>query len=687
MDCKIGINQMKKNSVLLLSMAGICSVYFIAQSGQWRTISARTPKKIVIHTKDDKYVFLTIDQANQSLTLQEKIKNITAGKPQNVELAEITRDQLDLIIPFLKKMTQKAIEGKVASLTVQQLNLLLSAIQHLQVPQLAYLLNLIKIHTNDEDFIFLKKEQAEQSGTLKELIEEMQQPGQLLETDVALSDNQLELLIPFLKNLADNTLEQSKAYIKNSVAPLDDSQLKQLLAASNYLNVQPVLQIVFDECIHRLKMEKNAEPFLQEAGRILLKQEELKKSNSQETIPDFNPFGFTPDQLKIVIRSLTQGIFALATTIDKSIGGHTAGIYALAWQDNTLASAAADQTIKIWDISNFNNPTLSQSITTVRGSNANLVSALALQSSKLIAGLFNAQIQLWNINIINPQPRSIDITKGGHHKKITVLKLQGSTLFSGSFDNTIKIWNINIDKPLIATIDETKGGHTDWVTSLAIQDSTLISGSTDQTIKIWDISNPGNPQLITTIDTNKISKAQGAAIGKIYALAVQNNILVASDSYQTIKIWDISDHNNPLLITVIDSAKGGDFEPVDTLALQDSILVSGSRDAMIKIWDLSTITSDKKVKLMATIAETTGGHMNNVVAVLLKDSLLISASSDSTIKLWHQIIPETLAQALLLRYRILQQKPLVIEKLSKELEAVFNSLPIHDTKSRNYTTK
>ncbi len=83
-------------------------------------------------------------------------------------------------------------------------------------------------------------------------------------------------------------------------------------------------------------------------------------------------------------------------------------------------------------------------------------------------------------------------------------------------------------------------------------------------------------------DSNKLIKTFNEHIGRINALAMSsNNILATGSLDNTIKIWEMNSTNSIFTLT-------GHLSDLFSLAfLSDSILVSGSQDYSIKIWNLT----------------------------------------------------------------------------------------------------
>jgi hypothetical protein len=91
-------------------------------------------------------------------------------------------------------------------------------------------------------------------------------------------------------------------------------------------------------------------------------------------------------------------------------------------------------------------------------------------------------VRLWNLN--TGQPRR---TLQGHSDWVSsvVFSPNGQTLASASYDRTVRLWNLNTGQPR-----RTLHGHSDWVSSVVFSpdSQTLASASGDRTVRLWDLS-------------------------------------------------------------------------------------------------------------------------------------------------------------------------------------------------------
>jgi len=317
---------------------------------------------------------------------------------------------------------------------------------------------------------------------------------------------------------------------------------------------------------------------------------------------------------------------------------HSDCINTLAVYEGYLLSGSNDNTVKIWDKTNFElvidktlyqldsvktiayTPEISYFIAVNTGNNLNIykkdsnlvsnlvehkegVGALAVinLNGNIVSGSNDKTIIVWSSITFN-----LIATLKDHTDAVTSLAIipSNGNIVSGSADKSIIIWNSN-NYTKIATL----GGHTDSVKSLAIipSNENIVSGSADKTIIIW---NSNNYTKIKTLHTNAMTSL---------AIIPSNENIVSGSADKTIIIWNSTEY------TIIATLEGH-TDAVTSLAIipSNENIVSGSADKTIKVWNSTTF------QLIATLKEHTDAVTS--LAILPLNENIVSGSKDKSIK-------------------------------------------------------
>lgn len=297
-----------------------------------------------------------------------------------------------------------------------------------------------------------------------------------------------------------------------------------------------------------------------------------------------------------------QGLFANVNAI------------AISPNNQLLASASDDKTVRLWDIptgtAQFILPGHTHFVTTVafHPQNHNL----------LVSGGRDRIIRLWNL-----ATRSVIQTLVGHDQTVNAVFFSpdGALLASGSSDKQVKLWNWATGE-VVASLN----GHNLAVTALAFSPNgsnlehqpLLASAGADAIAHLWDLKTLKRVQTFT---------GHTASIRAV-VFSPNGQWLATAGDDRSIWLWNLASpqHNRVL---------SGHSWPISALAFSNNgeILISGSWDKTVKLWQVST---GKEIEILL-------GHTDSVSDVAIAcegaafashQSLIVSASHDRTIKLW-----------------------------------------------------
>ena len=207
----------------------------------------------------------------------------------------------------------------------------------------------------------------------------------------------------------------------------------------------------------------------------------------------------------------------------KTLSGHSGAITALSFaQANVLASAAADKTVRVWDVAK------GEATSVLRGGPAD-VAAVALnpKTAEVSSGDAKNLVSVYKLDVAAPRALEGD---NGAAAVVTVLSPDGKKIATAATAE---------GKPAILVSDFASGkvtqtlvGHEAPITALAFSadNNRLVSGSADKTARVWNLA-----------DGKELAKYAGHA-QPVTAVAISpNGQQAASASENSAKLWNTAD--------------------------------------------------------------------------------------------------------------------------------------------------
>ncbi|QBJ98801.1 WD40 repeat domain-containing protein [Rhodococcus sp. ABRD24] len=351
------------------------------------------------------------------------------------------------------------------------------------------------------------------------------------------------------------------------------------------------------------------------------------------------------------------------TSIARVLPGHTGPVYgvAISTDGTTLATASDDRTVRLWDLTDRNNPV--QLGADLMGPNQYMASVSFSRDDRLLAaGAGDGSVWIWDISDRSAPRTLLPGLRTGSGAVHNVRFSPDSRLLAAPHDDgTVTLFDTS--DPAAAQFPTWRlGGHAGGVRTVSFRgENVLATASDDRTIRVWDITDRARPRQITELtgfddvvhsvafspDGRSLAASSDdglirmfdatdlAAIrlidspiqahtGGIWTIAfAADGATLASASWDgTARLWSVDESTRSLheLRPALSGNGGG--VPALALAPDGGAIVTGGQDSLVRIWSLPTGTVPVSDSAMTLPAMDRGG------------SILATAGYDSTVRLW-----------------------------------------------------
>ncbi len=250
---------------------------------------------------------------------------------------------------------------------------------------------------------------------------------------------------------------------------------------------------------------------------------------------------------------------------------------------HVLAVAAADGTLRLWNVARPGHPVALGTTLLPRDRNEPLYTVAFSPAGRLLAAAgAGREVLLWNV--ANPaHPIRLPVTLGGPGNTVYSLAFspRHALLAAGSADQTVRLWNL-ADPHRPAALGKPLTGPAGYVQSVAFSPdgATLAAGSTDKTVRLWDVSDPAHP-----VTLGKPLTGPAEAVYSV-AFSPDGKTLAAGSQDDKVWLWKVTRPARPRP----DGTLTGDTDWVNAVAFSPDghSLAAGSSDDQVLVWNLAT---------------------------------------------------------------------------------------------------
>ncbi|MEV0016401.1 nSTAND1 domain-containing NTPase [Streptomyces tendae] len=305
--------------------------------------------------------------------------------------------------------------------------------------------------------------------------------------------------------------------------------------------------------------------------------------------------------------------------IGEPLTGHTEGLWDLAYgpDGRTLATTGADHSVRVWHLPDSVLTDFTNSLTAVAYDPTGRLFAAASTDDALV--------RLWDVGRPGPS-RPLPRPLAGHEAPVLTAAFapDGRTVASGAEDGTLRLWDVSdpaTPRPAATVPDAHAGGV--LTVAFAPDGRTLATGGVDERVRLWDVRDRDDVRPVGTPLTGHTDW-----VGSV-AFAPDGHTLATGSQDKTARLWDVRNRDRPRPVGEPLTAHG-DWVNAVAFAPKGHVLATGGRDRTVRLWD---VTDPGRARPLG--AELTG-HRGGVTSVSFAPDgrTLASGGEDHAVRLW-----------------------------------------------------
>ncbi|XP_065081255.1 kinesin-like protein KIF21B isoform X2 [Ochlerotatus camptorhynchus] len=380
--------------------------------------------------------------------------------------------------------------------------------------------------------------------------------------------------------------------------------------------------------ISRRPVPSKASPGMEDANEIPTSPPVYRRGTSREDTGDvFSRLGAgTQDpspggHIKEYAGKLKAGSPLICTHI---VEGHSNSVLSIKVSNQTLFTAAADRTVKVWDLRSGQTPHC------LTGHLGPVAAVECDPTNNLLFSASGAFVKVWDLRDSNIRP-IITLCSSGSvlpanaslsdlipgECSITALKLGASGKLYTAASDKVRIWDLRT----FSCLGRLSGGHQAAVMCLTAWEGPnntdlVATGSKDHYVKVFEVNAlGGNVPPLLNLEPPHYDGVQALAVAKD-ATGVDAELFSGSRD-SGIKRWDL--RNGELKQSLNNAHKGW----VSGMAIYGDILLSSCRGGVIRLWNVKNCDSLAEMK--------TDQSINDIVT---SDNRVFTASNTGGVRIW-----------------------------------------------------
>jgi WD40 repeat protein len=244
---------------------------------------------------------------------------------------------------------------------------------------------------------------------------------------------------------------------------------------------------------------------------------------------------------------------------------------------NLLASASWDNTVRLWNTSDPNNP---KQVGQPLPGHTNFVTSVAFSpDGKTLASSGDKAVRLWDLESPTDVKELTTPLAGGGVSYMVAFSPDGRTLAASNDDGTVRLWDVaDRHAPHAGAVLSGHAGPV-WAVAFSPNGRILASTSNDKSVRLWEVADPAHAQQVGPPLTGFTNIAYAVAFDP------SGSVLATSGEDGLIQFWNVADPAHPIRVADPlpahnDASWSLEFSPDGT------ILASASDDGTAKLWNL-----------------------------------------------------------------------------------------------------
>jgi WD40 repeat protein len=272
---------------------------------------------------------------------------------------------------------------------------------------------------------------------------------------------------------------------------------------------------------------------------------------------------------------------------------------------------------------------------------ADVVEAMALSSRRhlLAVAAADGSLRLWNVTRPNePVPEGRPLIAHSASLFAVAFSPDGQTIAVAGAGQVVRLWNVSKpEHPVSESRPLTGPGSTVYGLAFSPDGATLAAGSADGAVRLWNVTpgrQPATAPATAPIATLPIATLRGPG-GYVQAVAFSpdGRLLAAGTAGHAVRLWNVTSPQRP---AAVGAALTGPAATVTSVAFSpdSQTLAAGSQDDGVWLWHLGGAGREPGQPQRLTPLRGATDWVNSV-AFSPDGTVLAAASSDDSVRLWN----------------------------------------------------